>query len=386
MTLILRKARFAYEFQNGEKINHLFVDDLKLYAKSERGLDSLVQTVLVLSDIGMEFGVKKCAMLVTRRGRLVRSEGIVLPDKNKIRVIGENDSYKYLGVLEADQIKREEMKEKLRMEYKRRVRKILQSKLNGGNTVKAINTWAVSLLRYSAPFVNWTRSELKEMDRMTRKMMTMNRALHPKDSECRLNLPRKEGGRGLIGVEDCVDLAVRSLRKYVSQNEDRLIVAARGNDMVERDNEEEFKKRKREERKTEWREKPLHAESISSEGSWFWLKIGKMKKETEGLLIAAQDQALRTDVIKMRIDKSHGNSKCRMCKEADETVTHIICQCRKFSQLCKKNELHHELKWYEHEPDSVMENDKCKILLDFTIQTDHIIQARRPDIVQGPVV
>ena len=39
------------------------------------------------------------------------------------------------------------------------------------------------------------------------------------------------------------------------------------------------------------------------------------------------------------------------------------------------------MKWYKHEPDSVMENDKCKILWDFTIQTDHIIQARRPDIV-----
>ena len=39
------------------------------------------------------------------------------------------------------------------------------------------------------------------------------------------------------------------------------------------------------------------------------------------------------------------------------------------------------MKWYEHEPDSVMENDKCKILWDFTNQTDHIIQARRPDIV-----
>ena len=82
-----------------------------MYAKSERGLDSLVQTVHGFSsDIVMEFGVKKCAMLMMRRRRLVRSEGIVLPDENKIRVICENDSYKYLGVLEADQIKREEMK------------------------------------------------------------------------------------------------------------------------------------------------------------------------------------------------------------------------------------------------------------------------------------
>ena len=59
-------------------------------------------------------------------------------------------------------------------------------------------------------------------------------------------VPRKQGGRGLIGVEDCVDLAVLSVIKYVSQNEDRLIVAARGNDMAEQDNEEEFEKRRKE--------------------------------------------------------------------------------------------------------------------------------------------
>ena len=54
------------------------------------------------------------------------------------------------------------------------------------------------------------------------------------------------------------------------------------NKLAERDNEEEFKKRKREEREKEWRERPLHGqhlrqtESISSEGSWLWLKIGKI--------------------------------------------------------------------------------------------------------------
>ena len=106
-----------------------------------------------------------------------------------------------------------------------------------------------------------------------------------------------------------------------------MIVAARVNDMAERDDEEEFKKNQREERKTEWREKPLYGqhlrqmESISSEGSWLWLKIGKMKKGTEGLLIAAKDQALRTNVIKSRIDKIHGDSKCRMSKEADEKLS-----------------------------------------------------------------
>ena len=64
LSLILRKAKATYEFsESKEKINHLlFMDHLKLYSRSEKGLDSLVQTVHVFSeDIGMEPGIEKCA-------------------------------------------------------------------------------------------------------------------------------------------------------------------------------------------------------------------------------------------------------------------------------------------------------------------------------------
>ena len=59
LSLIVRKAKGAYKFsESKEKINHLFfMDDLKLYSRNEKGLDS-VQTVRVFSeDIGMEFGI-----------------------------------------------------------------------------------------------------------------------------------------------------------------------------------------------------------------------------------------------------------------------------------------------------------------------------------------
>ena len=68
----------------------------------------------------------------------------------------EEEGYKYLGVLEADDIKHVEMKEKIQKEYFRRVRKILKSKLNGGNTIKAINSRAVSVVRYGAGIIYWT--------------------------------------------------------------------------------------------------------------------------------------------------------------------------------------------------------------------------------------
>ena len=38
-------------------------------------------------------------------------------------------------------------------------------------------------------------------------------------------------------------------------------------------------------------------------------------------------------------------------------------------------------KWYEHEPESVLENEGDKNLWDFSIQIDHVIEARRPDLV-----
>ena len=59
------------------------------------------------------------------------------------------------------------MKLNVSKEYIRRLRKVLKSKLNGGNLVRRVNTWAVSLLRYSAAFANWRKSELQAIDRKT---------------------------------------------------------------------------------------------------------------------------------------------------------------------------------------------------------------------------
>ena len=55
----------------------------------------------------------------------------------------DNKGYKYLGILQIDKVKEQEMKENITKEYKRRVRKVLETKLNGENMIKGINIWAV---------------------------------------------------------------------------------------------------------------------------------------------------------------------------------------------------------------------------------------------------
>ena len=113
LSLILRKAKTAFESSEiNEKINYLLLmNGLKLYSPSEKGLDSLVQTVRVFSEhIGMEFGVEKYAMLLMEKGKIVKSVGMGLSDGKVIKSLQERESYKYLGILEADKVLEQKMK------------------------------------------------------------------------------------------------------------------------------------------------------------------------------------------------------------------------------------------------------------------------------------
>ena len=89
-----------------------------------------------------------------------------------------------------DDFKDESVKDRLSKEYVRRVKKVIRSKLNGGNMVRVINSWAVSLLRYSGGVVRWTKVELMNLDRKTRKLLIIQDALHARADDSRLYLMR----------------------------------------------------------------------------------------------------------------------------------------------------------------------------------------------------
>ena len=62
----------------------------------------------------MEIGIEKCAMLLMKSGKRHLTDGMELPNQDKIRTLGENETYKYLGILEADTIKQVQMKTKFK--------------------------------------------------------------------------------------------------------------------------------------------------------------------------------------------------------------------------------------------------------------------------------
>ena len=128
----------------------MYMDDIKLFAKNEKELETLIDTVRIYSQgIGMKFGREKCAMLVMKSGKRHRTDEMELLNQDKIWTLGENETYKYLGILEANSIKQVETKDKIQKEYLRRTRKLLETKLSSRNLIKGINTSAVPLVRYS---------------------------------------------------------------------------------------------------------------------------------------------------------------------------------------------------------------------------------------------
>ena len=91
LTHVLCKAKARYTLGGREKINHLlFMDNLKLYGKSESKIKGLVSTVEVFSqDIGMEFGIKKCGVIIMNRGKVKSTDSTELPSGEAIREIEE---------------------------------------------------------------------------------------------------------------------------------------------------------------------------------------------------------------------------------------------------------------------------------------------------------
>ena len=82
LSIIVNKTDLRYVTSQNQKLKHVY-GRFEAVCKSERELDSLIQTVKNFSDhVGMVFGLDKCAVLVLKRGKMVRPKVIELPDES----------------------------------------------------------------------------------------------------------------------------------------------------------------------------------------------------------------------------------------------------------------------------------------------------------------
>ena len=96
---------------------------------------------------------------------------------------------------------------------------------------------------------------------------------------------------------------------------------------------------KKEKRLQDWKEeKALHSQylrqtkEVRIEQSWVWLQNGYLKWETESLIVAVQNQSIRTNLVKAKIDKSQKDTLCRLRKKADESTDLVASGCSKLAQ------------------------------------------------------
>jgi hypothetical protein len=110
------------------------------------------------------------------------------------------------------------MKERLKQEYRRRLRMILKSELNTRNKITAIGALAVPVLKYSFAIINWRIEEIRQIDRKTRKMLTMYKMHHTKADIYSLYVKRKGGGGGLVQVEAAYKAEIFNIAEYLNTN------------------------------------------------------------------------------------------------------------------------------------------------------------------------
>ena len=156
------------------------MDDLKPSSKDDSELEGLLRIVKGFSDdIGMEFGLSKCAKATFKRGKLENSNHVWLDEETMIKDLEQEKVYKNLSVDESNGIQHNTMKQKLKKELVRRTQLILKSELNSENRITAINILAIPVITYIFIIIDWNPSEVKRLDIKIRKMMTTHSMHHP---------------------------------------------------------------------------------------------------------------------------------------------------------------------------------------------------------------
>ena len=151
--------------------------------------------------------------------------------------------------------------------------------------------------------------------------------------------------------------------------------------------------------------RPLHgqflrnvSDTVDHNFQWSWLSGSSFKKEIEGFILACQDQAIKTNLIRVRIFHQPDPVTCHLCGLYDETVDHLLTSCSVIDQsyykkrhdaiakiihceLARRGGFEYTTKRWEHYPLPVMQNACMKLLWDFTIQTDRHLTHNRADLI-----
>ena len=159
------------EKKDVKRTHSLFVDGLKVYQENHKTWKDINEMIVQASnDTAACYGVAKCAKAVFDRRKMVKVRGLqVLNERMKTIDPNENEIYKFLGVEQADGIKKKEVYKRVKEEINRRLNIIARTELNDKNQVKAINTKVIPVAAFAMNICKFTQSEHTDLDQVIKR-------------------------------------------------------------------------------------------------------------------------------------------------------------------------------------------------------------------------
>ena len=121
------------------------MDDLMLFARNDSELTGLLDIVKKSVMILVHSGLDKCAKAIFTKGKIVKTENIIIDINTTIKELEHEEMYQYLGIQEAEGVANAANKENVRKEFYCRVRAILRTELNARNKIMTIDLLAIPI-------------------------------------------------------------------------------------------------------------------------------------------------------------------------------------------------------------------------------------------------
>ena len=156
-----------------KRTHSLFIDDLKTYQENQQKLEIANETIVKASmDTGACYGVKKCAEIVFKKGKMIKGEGLtVLEEKMKARDPNKNEIYTFLGCEQANKIDVKLVMERVKKEIRKRLEHLTSLNLNDQNLMKAINSRVIPVAGYVMNVCHLGKNELDELDKLVKNVL-----------------------------------------------------------------------------------------------------------------------------------------------------------------------------------------------------------------------
>ena len=377
------------------KITHLlFVDDLKLYAKSENKISVVTKKVKEMyEDIGISWGLEKCASLHVVRGKVSKSEDLPIGAKDSISVMEASNKYKFLRKYENFEQLDKFTFQQAEEEYLRRLNVIWSSPLSVPRKLTACIVFAMPALEYFMGTSDWLIADIQNLDRKSRKVVEMHQGKHISESIAMLYLPQKCGGRGFKSVEDTNKISKIKVAHHINISKDSRMKLVRSfqhykskknfkSTFVEATKyaKEHFKADlsfleakcviKYEQERVEIKDdnykliqrrlgsilQRLYEERVRNQP---WLEFytvsildnDEISKNSRNIfqswknipdIVLSTNESIKQQLLptkaysKYNLKMETANTTCSLCKQAEETVAHLLCSCAALSQTFYK--------------------------------------------------